>query len=96
MSAHTPGPWMELDGTVYGNPGRAAVRGLSKPVADIVPQDAATAANTALVCAAPDLLAVLRLAVDGCSRDDEVWLDRDWVHRALDVIAKAEHGAVRP
>lgn len=36
------------------------------------------------------LVELLQIAVDKCSDGDEVWLDRNWVKRALDAIATPE------
>lgn len=66
MAAHTPGPWSEEGGTIYGSPGRHN-NPLQRPVADVVAQGKDTRANAALIIAAPDLLKACRAALEKVS-----------------------------
>lgn len=40
-----------------------------------------------------ELLDLVRVAVEKCAEDDEVWLNGVWVRRALELLAKGNGGA---
>ena len=87
MSKHTPGPWNALaDGAAIrmGRKCSAAITYSNGPPAE------ETAANTLLMAAAPDLLQLLRIALDVLDDDDPDSGASEWVLLARAAIAKAE------
>lgn len=90
---HTPGPW-HYDGYIVtadaGNPNQAVAR-----VTQFLPEfREESAANAALIVSAPDLLAALRLLLDGLQTYAPEFLHglpkADYIRAARAAIAKAE------
>ena len=88
MSAtkHTPGPWVEKYGTLYGSNGEKVVcssNGLAFGSVNSWPD---AAANARLIAAAPELLEALQAIIS--DMDSEFGTDYDY-NKARAVIAKA-------
>jgi hypothetical protein len=92
MSAHTQGPWVVVNGSVYTLDGR--------PIAEMVRDETALAAgimpverdaNAHLIAAAPAMLTKLQAMVvvlDGFPTGGQSWFKES----ILDIIAKAKGG----
>lgn len=93
-AAHTPGPWtVHMPGSVRACDGsHDTVDGCRTIVeAEIIGIPRAEAeANARLIAAAPDLLQLVREALDAFENRESVINIRDWVTSARAAIARAE------
>lgn len=104
MSKHTPGPWREYDDGdtlwVEATPHRSAVIcdvvgnlwDNKEQVAQITPEDIA---NARLIAAAPDLLRLLKLALEDIGADEHCCkaAPDSWHPHAISLIRSIEGGA---
>tara|TARA_Y100000034_G_C6732247_1_gene324477 strand:- start:319 stop:645 length:327 start_codon:yes stop_codon:yes gene_type:complete len=101
MISHTKGPWKEWDAEIEGSDGSKIGQLYSRPEDEGTWGSGVAEANSRLVCAAPDLLAVVKNLLDtvwacrGCEWDmqphEYVQLFTDLEASAKKALAKAQY-----
>jgi len=97
MSKHTPGPWREISAEIEGADGSKIGQLYARPEDNETWGAGVADANSRLVCAAPDLLIVLKKTLDhavghACDArglSPEECNEWPWVQEAQAAIAKA-------